>query len=1288
MSINHRLSFPVKEKIDLINNSNNTQLSKGKEKTIRSTISNVISIKKIISKSSNYIDPEIERLNTMEKVIKLQEDLKIVASIKQQFEGNQKKMFEKLNKFCLNYYKNKINMKRIFDYCSDKNAEKKYEYNLLTTAQTKQLLEETYDTVFEFMFLIRNNNNVMLTIIENCNSEGYKDISDFLVNFCYEDTINSSFLQEDLLLIIYILIEKCIIKIFPKLEEIKNNSNIYGDYIKQNILYHIFISLTRKADIRNYLCSILPDNIMKLENLRCLLSVDLNSIIKILENKEKEEKKNKFLKENRNATLRPGIYSGNCVYLKRLSQAPSFIESKNSFSINSKLKMESEYNMRNSALLKKINNEDTENNINTKLSFQNTFFTNTDFTLDDNCDKNVDNLDSEKNEKETECKDKIIDNEKNNNDINEIFYSNIENIDTIDPFFEKTETNLEYIKNKLTEYEEHNENDIDVLSIYNNNTIIAMKEYLNHLIEDISSENQKIEKYSNYKLINNLNQDRIKNMPNLNLCINTIMNNHEKIIEIITEFFDIIKENIRELPFFIKCILNIIDILLDYKYDKNLSLYNRYMIKANFFLGNIILPVLENPNYNGIITNEIISNTTKENLVIISSIINVMLTGKLFFKPEEAHMTIFNQFIIETMPMVFEIIQKIEYNIKLPDMIKGLTETIKDIDNENRNINYDYFIENKDEKFHFQSICFSSTMMRFIFNTLINIREKAKSEKKNTMEEKEKIIEKKNEELIKSIEKKKNIEQLIEINLNNEKFWNIIYSKKDKEDFIYMSKMNFKVSFESKIKSILKDNFLGLNPPIEEKFLDEEVLRFKKCLSEMLTYANLIHKEYIPIYIHPKKESYIHNPKIIDLILKNKAKIKYDNIMNDDIYEDIININEDNDKKNIKKEDPNFKTDILPIILLNIKNELGKSKISDSYYQKMLYCCSYIQLHIDILPSKYIEDNYKVLFGELIMETESNIHILRNNIINQLNMKVKGSEKTNMIISNTFYQIKNMEKLKCIEYLYSKLEINSKFIAIYSVVGNNNIKEVQYVEDTSKSNLINLVEYIPDYRKYENGDDDIIDLEEKTHMGDALKNFIKSLKNVIRKENIVKKYSKEDIENICIDLVNYTLIKFYDKLFPLKQSKEDIKFYKKCCRLDFIKPENLIKDKNIVNENMWKTSMKYINEIDNKFTPADKIKCFAKAFSILQNSIAFCSGKNELGVDDTLKPLIYVLLKAKPKNIFSNYKFSLLYLDPDLTKKQYGILLTQIGMIVNIIKDMKHTELIGVTEEQFGKDEE
>ena len=85
---------------------------------------------------------------TIEKIIKLQEDLKIVASIKQQFEGNQKKMIEKMNKFCLNYYKNKINMKKIFDYCSDANPEKDYEYNLLTTEQAKNAILLKYSLSF------------------------------------------------------------------------------------------------------------------------------------------------------------------------------------------------------------------------------------------------------------------------------------------------------------------------------------------------------------------------------------------------------------------------------------------------------------------------------------------------------------------------------------------------------------------------------------------------------------------------------------------------------------------------------------------------------------------------------------------------------------------------------------------------------------------------------------------------------------------------------------------------------------------------------------------------------------------------------------------------------------------------------------------------------------------------------------------------------------------------------------------------------------------------------------
>ena len=116
--------------------------------------------------------------------------------------------------------------------------------------------------------------------------------------------------------------------------------------------------------------------------------------------------------------------------------------------------------------------------------------------------------------------------------------------------------------------------------------------------------------------------------------------------------------------------------------------------------------------------------------------------------------------------------------------------------------------------------------------------------------------------------------------------------------------------------------------------------------------------------------------------------------------------------------------------------------------------------------------------------------------------------------------------------------------------------------------------------------------------------------------------------------------------------------------------------------------MDLINEMDAKLTPQDKVKNFGKAFSILQNSITFCSGKNDLGIDDTISSLIYIMLKSKPKNIFSNSKYCQLFLDPELSKKQYGILLSQIEMIKNIIYDMKYSDLIGVKEEEFGKDEE
>ena len=195
------------------------------------------------------------------------------------------------------------------------------------------------------------------------------------------------------------------------------------------------------------------------------------------------------------------------------------------------------------------------------------------------------------------------------------------------------------------------------------------------------------------------------------------------------------------------------------------------------------------------------------------------------------------------------------------------------------------------------------------------------------------------------------------------------------------------------------------------------------------------------------------------------------------------------------------------------------------------------------------------------------------------------------------------------------------------------------------------------------------------------------MENIIKKEKIIKRFTKKELNEIIYDMQNYLFTLLYDKLFPSEPTNDDNYFYNKCSRLNFIKPENVIENKKLIDENLIQLSIDYLKDIDDELTPVDKIKIFKKVIEIIQNSINFVSGKTELGVDDIIKPLIYTIIKAKPKNIFSNYQYCELYLNSDLAKTQYGIVLSQIGLVIEYIKKMKYNDLINVSEEQFGKDE-
>ena len=152
----------------------------------------------------------IEKLSTYEKVQILQRLLKEMKSIKERFEENINIMLDRLKNNCKDYYKSQIGMKAIYDYCKSNNPEKYYNY-VLVEKNEERFGQKKYDIINKIIFLIRNNNDLLLELIKNCPSNSFDQFADFLVNFLFNNTIDSSFNEEELIMIIYLIIEKYIL---------------------------------------------------------------------------------------------------------------------------------------------------------------------------------------------------------------------------------------------------------------------------------------------------------------------------------------------------------------------------------------------------------------------------------------------------------------------------------------------------------------------------------------------------------------------------------------------------------------------------------------------------------------------------------------------------------------------------------------------------------------------------------------------------------------------------------------------------------------------------------------------------------------------------------------------------------------------------------------------------------------------------------------------------------------------------------------------------------------------
>ena len=1177
---------------------------------------------------------DIDILPTFNKICLAQNLLKEMNSLKERFDDNKNKMINEIGQNCFKYYKKKITAKEIFDYFESNNLEEHIDYKLINNPE-KLLDKDLYLSIFNFIFTLRNNYSFVMKIIKYCDFNNYNDICYIFVHLFYEDISTTSFFQEELFIFIYLILDKLINEKMPK--KLNNSDFVNNDDFYFDFSYYLMSSLTKKADIRNYFCSFLKELLSKIEDYEDDLSPNLKIITKNLGvefNEEKNNKKNKMKKSK------------------------TFVE-----------QIEIKSNRRFKEIIKNSNNN-IKKKIKENEMIQNKF------------QKEGNYFDFE-----------VI-------DVNMSAYP-IGESQKLDPFFERENTDMNFICEKLNFYE----------SIKNKSVIdYAYVQYLEKFLKGITLDGEPVEIYSNIILRNELKITKINGDEEIH---HKIINIYKLNYDFITSFINIlllkIKENIKSIPLTIKYIFSLIDELFKKKYsseNKNIYNYNILILKSRLFVGSMIIPMLSNINSSGILTDKITSELSKENINIIAEILRKAISGNLFLI-EDNGFTLFNKYIINIIPQIFDIVINLNKDCTLPEFINKLIQ-------EKKFESYDYFKEKKEENIQYQSICISFKEINILLNIIEN-----------------------NKDIFLTKNLDKNNKNIIESFLNttkevSEKFNNNISDKFI--NYYIFKKINYKPDFDHKIKAIIQDSF--------EIFFENQkndiVVKFKKCLSVLLTYINHLQNEDFVSLIKRKEDMNLISNNQIKEYFKNKTYLLYENTT----FDTALKIRKENKKIEVKTQkdltlikkglkkigEEQFKylekmggffmqrKSIIKSTISNIKEELDfesiifpkiTSKIfSELYPQKanshrILFCNSFIQEHIKDLPIKYTQNNFKDIFNEIIQETIFMIKELQNNILNVFYAKIRNSEKVNLILNKDFQQIKDMERYSLTGYLFNKIILKGYFNVKIKKIGEKEeeIETIQLELNTKKPNNKNIniesiqsfIQKMPKFsyfgrKNIPNNNCDLLEIQKKFKVDEILHIYFDELKNIIKKEKIIKRFSQEEFLSISYELENYILSKLYPKLFPINETKEDIFFYNKICRLNFIKPENVIKDKKMINEKLLEFSINYIKEMDRKITPIDKINSFGKAIDILKNSMTFNSGKTDLGLDDTLSFIIYVIIKSKFKNIYTNLNYCTMYMNQELGKKHYGNLLTQLKMVINIIKNMKHNDLINVTKEQFGND--
>ena len=685
---------------------------------------------------------------------------------------------------------------------------------------------------------------------------------------------------------------------------------------------------------------------------------------------------------------------------------------------------------------------------------------------------------------------------------------------------------------------------------------------------------------------------------------------------------------ISTIPYSLRCICTIIDILIRKKYPK-LPKYLRHSFIGIFLFDKCIFPILNLENTN-ILKTKIFSKAQINCLNCIISVISNANRCKLFDIYNDLEKTMFNYYLLEIIPILNQFYDKL-VDVQLPNQ---LTEFINEKNSFKTNIflfnsndkdkkeetmdkkkqNYDYFKENIDEIIRIKTVCFNEKDILFILR-LINknidlFKDLPEFRRfKLAMEQKE-MKEEELEDIL--IEKKKTREEKkIDENNKGEGYYTFIYTEQNSQ-FSYKLKEFYKEERKKKKQK-------------EEKSL---LTRMKNSIKIILRRLNMLNKkEYSLLNFATSNEKFFQsiNFTLVDFeddedykvplkwhskfIINNKNLLEQEYIRNDyeKLYEEIYK--EENDFLNYLKS-------LSPIINTREAMNLNcaKNAIEKMKFQKK-----------NLEKTKKLE-KVKIFIAQ--DKTEVCIN-LTDSRLSSAKTATKGKIKDNDNIKFDCFRVVPVKQ--CIHrsdnFLASfqgkkKKKINSHLKTVNEFI-NKITKPIGVIHETIFSYIIqDIMTGVPVHQMH---------TLFTQYKGILKQSLASNFSHLIEEEN----EQKEILENV----EEYILKKIYKFVFPYEPLPEDLSFYDLTKSYDWIQAKDISVKDNIPLEAI-QDSISYLLEMEERARSiSEKIRCFNMILSNINKITEFYFDKDDKSSDAQTPIFNYIIIKAHPKRFISNIHY-------------------------------------------------